>query len=87
MGFNYLQTKFLDLSIHCLCPMKNASLDGITGEAVLQGPPQSSFKIHNKRLKFDLVWKQVVNCPQNLKFTMISISFIVRNKLKHSNVL
>lgn len=33
-----------------------------------------------------MVWKQVGNCLQNLKFTMISIDFIVRNKLKQSNV-
>lgn len=42
---NYLQFKFIDLSIHGLCPMEKASLAGITREAVLQGPSQSSFKI------------------------------------------
>lgn len=32
------------------------------------------------------VVRSVGNCLQNLKFTMISIDFIVRNKLKQSNV-
>lgn len=59
---------------------KSVGLDNRGGSPVgpsteqLQNPQQTT------------VVRSVGNCLQNLKFTMISIDFIVRNKLKQSNV-
>lgn len=62
----------------------SVGLDNRGGSPV--GPSTEQLQNPQQTTVVDMVWKQVGNCLQNLKFTMISIDFIVRNKLKQSNV-